>query len=240
MALLTDNQLSADALPDVYKNRWFASLPAAQQAALLRCAKTVWLQDQQMVFRKNAAVRARRDGFALLVKGSLKVSSSTPDGREAILTYVQPGQWFGELSVLDQRQRARDVSSVGQSQLLVVESAEFSRMMDIPAFAHSVVDLLTSRTRLMLDLLEDFSLRTTRSRAARRLIMLAADDDPYQPPTRKDLKVSHDALASMMGLTRPALASQLKTLTQMGAIAQGYGKISITSMVTLMAEAAVG
>ena len=44
----------------------------------------------------------------------------------------------------------------------------------------------------------------------------------------------------MIGLTRPALSRQLKTLKQVGAIAQGYGTISITSIVTLMAQAAAG
>lgn len=225
---------------EIRSNRWFASLRASQQDKLLRAARTMRLNHEQAFFRKNAALRARRDGFALLVQGLLKVSSSTLDGREAILTYVQPGQWFGELAVMDRRQRERDVTSVGESLLLVVEPAEFELLMQDKEFADSVTQLLSSRNRLMLDLLEDFSLRSTRSRAARRLIMLASDDDPYSPPLRKDLRVSHDALASMMGMTRPALAIQLKTLSQMGAIAQGYGKISITSMVTLMAEAAAG
>ncbi len=233
-------QTARDIPAEVYNNRWFASLSAAHQAALLSAATKVSLKDGQTVWRRNTMVSGQRLGFALLVAGSLKVSSSTDDGREAILTFVQPGQWFGELALLDQRSRERDVSSVGESQLLVVAPAAFEALMEDRAFAASVVDLLASRTRMMLHLLEDFSLRTTRSRAARRLIMLASDDDPYSPPMRKSLNLSHDSLASMMGITRPALATQLKSLTQMGAITQGYGQISITSIVTLMAEAAAG
>ena len=244
MRLQPDSPLMPPSLADmpveVRQNRWFASLQAALQVALINAGKTVLLHDGQVVFRKNTLVQTQRDGFALLVKGSLKVSSSTPDGREAILTHVQPGQWIGELSVLDKRQRGRDVTSAGASELLMVEPAEFALLMQNRDFADAVVDLMTSRARLMLGLLEDLTLRSTRSRAARRLVMLAADDDPYLPPERKDLKVSHDALAAMIGLTRPALSRQLKTLKQVGAIAQGYGTISITSIVTLMAQAAAG
>jgi Crp-like helix-turn-helix domain len=44
-------------------------------------------------------------------------------------------------------------------------------------------------------------------------------------------------LASMLGMTRQTLAHQLKLLAGVGAIAQGYSRIVITSMVALMAEA---
>lgn len=225
---------------EVDTNRWFAGLPADLQASLLQLAKPVCLQDGQRLLKKNTATRALGDGFAVVVTGLLKVSSHTTDGPEGILTYVQPGQWFGELALLDQHERERDVTSIGESQLWVVEPQGFAALMLNAAFTSAVMNLLTSRHRMMLDLLEDFALRSTRSRAARRLVLLAADDDPYQSPVRTDLKVSHDALASMLGITRPALAVQLKPLTQMGAIEQGYGKITITSMVTLMAEATAG
>jgi CRP/FNR family transcriptional regulator, cyclic AMP receptor protein len=240
MAIQNDHRLNAHMPSVVPQNRWFRQLSVPLQQRLLRAAKPVDLQEQQLVFRKSGAVRARRDGFALLVSGLLKVSSSTPDGREAILTYVQPGQWFGELAVLDRGQRPRDVICVEPARLLIVEPAEFAQLMQDEEFARGVMQLLTGRTRMLLELVEDFSLRSTRARAARRLIMLASDDDPYKSPMRKDLSVSHDALASMIGLTRPALGKQLQTLAHMGAIEQGYGKIAITSMVTLMAEAAAG
>jgi Crp-like helix-turn-helix domain len=44
-------------------------------------------------------------------------------------------------------------------------------------------------------------------------------------------------LSSMLGMTRQTLAQQLKVLSEVGAIVQGYGRIVILSMVLLMAEA---
>jgi CRP-like cAMP-binding protein len=85
----------------LYANRWFAKLSSAQQSALLLASRRMLLRDGQLFSAQGQLVRRRRDGFGVLVEGMLKVSSTSPDGREAILSFVRPGQWFGELAVID-------------------------------------------------------------------------------------------------------------------------------------------
>jgi CRP/FNR family transcriptional regulator, cyclic AMP receptor protein len=221
----------------VARNRWFASLSASHQAALLKVSRRWVLRDDQLVMTQGQSVRKRRDGLMVLVDGSLKIASTSAAGSEAILSFVQPGQWFGELALIDGLPRARDVRSVGVSEVLVVEPDAFAALMQDSSFAAQVTQLLSSRTRMLMGLVEDFAMRSARARAARRLLLLACDDDPYCKPTRKEIHVSHEALASMLGMTRQTLAQQLKLLSQAGAIAQGYSRIVVTSIVVLMAEA---
>jgi CRP/FNR family transcriptional regulator, cyclic AMP receptor protein len=234
----TTTTLTPSALPKVVsRNRWFASLTAAQQTALLAVTKRVVLRDGQLLVAQGQSVRKRRDGMFLLVSGSVKLCSSSTLGKEAVLGFVQPGQWFGELALLDGLQRERDIRSVGVSEVLIVESEAFAELMKDPQFARRVGDLMTARARMLLSLVEDFTLRSARARTARRLVLLAYDDDTRSTHARKELGISHDALASMLGMTRQTLASQLKGLAEVGAIAQGYSRIFISSMVVLMAEA---
>jgi CRP/FNR family transcriptional regulator, cyclic AMP receptor protein len=235
---ITTTILTPSALPKVVsRNRWFASLGAAQQAALLAVTKRVVLRDGQLLVAQGQSVRKRRDGLFLLMSGSVKLCTTNSAGKEAVLGFVQPGQWFGELALLDGLQRERDMRSIGVSEVLIVESEAMAELMKDASFARHLTELLAARTRMLLGLVEDFTLRTARARTARRLVLLAYDDDTRSNHARKELGISHDALASMLGMTRQTLANQLKALVEVGAIVQGYGRIMISSMVVLMAEA---
>lgn len=237
-AQLAAATVSVAQLPEaVLRNRWFTSLSAAHQAALLQVCRRWVLRDGQLAMTQGHSVRKRRDGLMVLVDGSLKIASTSAAGSQTILSFVQPGQWFGELSLIDGLTRSRDVRSVGVSEVLVVEPDAFTALMKDASFASQVTLLLSSRTRMLLGLVEDFAMRSARARTARRLLLLACDDDTQNKPTRKEISVSHEALASMLGMTRQTLAQQLKLLSQAGAIAQGYSRIIVSSVVVLMAEA---
>lgn len=220
----------------VYANRWFAGLSAAHQHALLDAGKRIALRDGQLFAALGQSVRKRRDGFGVLLCGLLKVSSTSPDGREAILSFVRPGQWFGELALLDGAGRERDFFSEGASEILVVEPEAMQILMQDAKLSCHITRLLASRQRSLLSLVEGFTLRSTLARTARRLVMLAYDDEPESGKHRTTLDVSQDALASMLGMTRQSVASQLRQLAERGAISQAYGRVNIASMVALMAE----
>jgi CRP/FNR family transcriptional regulator, cyclic AMP receptor protein len=221
----------------LFANRWFASLTALQQKALLDASRRMVLRDGQLFAAQGQSLRKRRDGFGVLVNGLLKVSSTSQDGREAILSFVRPGQWFGELSVLDGVSRERDFFSVGQSEILVIEPEAMQSLLQDPQLGLQITRLLASRTRTLLSLVESFTLRSSLARTARRLVLLAYDDEPETGQHRSTLDVSQDALASMLGMTRQSVASQLRQLSARGAISQAYGRVNISSMVALMAEA---
>jgi CRP/FNR family transcriptional regulator, cyclic AMP receptor protein len=229
----------SEPLPDaIAQNRWFAGLHPTHQSALRKAAHSTVLRDGQLAMAQGAPLRKRGDGLMVLHSGLLKIASKNAVGVEAILSFIQPGQWFGELSMLDGQGRERDVRSVGVSEVLVVEPDALHRLMQDTSFQQQVVDLQSARTRLLLSLVEDFTLRSAHARTARRLLMLACDDDTRSKPHRKELIISHEALASMLGMTRQTLALQLKALTETGAIVQGYGRIELVSVALLAAEAA--
>lgn len=224
----------------LYANPWFAGLSPAHQHTLLDAGRRMMLRDGQLFTAQGQAVRKRRDGFGVLVDGLLKVSSSRADGREAILSFVRPGQWFGELAMLDGAERERDFLSVGDSEVLVIEPDVMQSLLQDAKLMHHITRLLAARNRTLLNLVEGFTLRSTLSRTARRLVMLAYDDEPENSNGKHHttLDVSQDALASMLGMTRQSVASHLRELAERGAISQAYGRVNISSMVALLAESA--
>lgn len=227
----------ANAQHPLYTNRWFSSLSKAQQVSLFGAGKRMILSDGQLFATQGEPVRKRRDGFAVLMDGLIKVCSSSTEGHEAILGYVRPGQWFGELALLDGASRERDFFSVGSSDVLVIEPDTMQVLLKDGHLACQIARLLAMRTRALLSLAEGFTLRKSLARTARRLVMLAYDDEAESGQHRVALDISQDALASMLGMTRQSVASQLRLLAESGAIEQAYGRIMITSMSALVAQA---
>jgi CRP/FNR family transcriptional regulator, cyclic AMP receptor protein len=219
------------------ENRWFSGLSVKHQLALLAATRRMLLRDGQHFASAEQNVRKRRDGFAVLLDGLLKISSTALNGRESILTYVRPGQWFGELAALDGQTRERDFICVGSAEIGVIEPEAMSDLLQDAELARHMALLMAARTRTLLSMVEDFSTRSSRVRTARRLVMLAHDDEPHAQRHRLRLDVSQDVLASMLGMTRQSVASQLRHLSACGAISQAYGRVNISSMEALMAEA---
>lgn len=220
---------TAELLASLDANPWFASLPAAERRLVIGGAEPVHLRPGEMLFRQGDRVPPGQGAFYGLLQGQLKVSSLREDGREAILAVLEAGNWFGEISLIDGLPRTHDATALGPAQVLVLPRAAFDALMRRHAFAHAVCRLLATRTRSLYGMVEDATLRSTRARVARRLLLLARGDATLAPHARPAVPVSQEALAMMLGITRQTLSKELKVLVQAGAIALGYSRIEIAS-----------
>src|SRR5204863_3677717 len=95
------------------------------------------------------------------------------DGKEAILAVLEVGNWFGEISLIDLQPRTHDATAVTPAEVLALPRAAFDRMMENSAFSLAIGQMLAARVRLLYAMVEDATLRSTRARVARRLLMLA-------------------------------------------------------------------
>lgn len=228
--------LPADLLSTLSANRWFGALPLAQRRAMLAGAGLTHLRDGEMLFRRGDAP----GGFYGLISGVLKASTLLEDGKEAILSLLEAGNWFGEISLLDDLPRTHDMTALGQAQVLVLPRAEFDALMAYNAFARAMAMLLAGRVRMLYGMVEDATLRSTRARVARRLLVLARGDVSMRSASRAHLPVSQEALAMMLGITRQTLSKELKALAAQGALALRYGRMEILSLDKLELLGAAG
>src|ERR1700674_4555654 len=63
------------------------------------------------VFHRGATIFAKGDkgnGLFAVLRGLVKISASSPDGREAVFNLIHAGEVFGEIALLDGRQRTAD------------------------------------------------------------------------------------------------------------------------------------
>ena len=211
-------------------NPWFAALPLLLQQALVSGSEVLRLKNGEMLFRQGDEVPADGGAFFGLLAGRVKVSSLRDDGREAILALVDAGNWFGEISLFDHRPRTHDATAMGPVELLSLSRVAFEALMRREDFSRAMARLLSERVRSLYGMLEDATLRSTRARVARRLMLLAHGDATHADTARRVVEVSQDALAMMLGMTRQTLSKELKALERSGAVALRYGQIEIASL----------
>ena len=208
-------------------NPWFASLTRGQRDALLGAAEVLHLRRGEMLFRQGDPVGAAGSGFYGLAAGLLKASTLPGDGREAILAVLEPGNWFGEITLIDGEPRTHDATALSAVDVLVVPPAAFIQLMRDAAFANALARLLAGRVRVRYGLAEDQTLRDLRARVARRLLTLARGDATQAPRARPRVTLPQEALAMMLGVTRQTLSLQLNALAVEGVIGLGYRRVDI-------------
>jgi CRP/FNR family transcriptional regulator, cyclic AMP receptor protein len=219
MALMTDTSEA------MRSNPWFNALRAEEQVALIHQSTLTIVHPGEYLFHRGDAPR----GFYGIKGGRLKAFTVREDGKEAILAVIEAGNWFGQTSLAVDEPRAWDVVALERSTLFVLRAAAFEELMRGSAFARAIVDLQSIHMHWLYRVVEDATLRSTRARIARRLLLLASGDVTLAPQRRQDVSLSQDTLAMMLGITRQTLSAELKALAEAGAIALRYGRIEICS-----------
>ncbi|RZL61476.1 MAG: Crp/Fnr family transcriptional regulator [Variovorax sp.] len=230
MPLPTKPRISAAHRRVMEANPWFAAMPRPQREALLGAAELVHVQRHAMVFRQGDPLQAAGGGFYGLAAGHIKVSTLRQDGREAILAMLEPGNWFGEITLIDGSPRTHDATALSALDLLVVPPEAFVQQMRDVVFANAMSALLAARVRALYSMMEDATLRGLRARVARRLLSLARGDATQSTELRLCVRLPQEALAMMLGITRQTLSKELNALAQDGVISLGYGRIELRSL----------
>ena len=215
-------------------NPWFASLPGDDAQSLLAEGVLLRLSPGDMAFEQGEAVDSRpQHAFFGVVSGMLKASVLDPNGKETILSIIEPGNWFGEVALLDPMPRFHSLIAVQDTELLAVSQAHFHLLMQRASFAAAVARQMAMRQRLLYSLMTDWALYPVRERLARRLVMLARGDLSQAEDGHRSLRTSQEVLAMLLGVSRPTLNKELNALVDEGAIKLLYGRIEIVNIETL-------
>ena len=102
-------------------NEWLAALPEAARSELIEVAKIRRLAAQQRVHSKGEPA----DGLYGLLSGEVRVSASTYAGDHIVVTRLLPGQWFGEIAILDGGARTHDAMAEVRIAVLTLRSSRY-------------------------------------------------------------------------------------------------------------------
>lgn len=178
------------------------------------------------------------DGCFLLAAGRVRIFSVTPDGKQSIVAFIEPGELFGELAVFAAGQRD-DFAEAAEKATVVLIPGETMRAVALenPALALGITKLIGLRRRRIERRLRSLLFRSHRERLVHLLLELA---EQFGRPTPRGLKIelkfSHQELAGVIGSTRESVTLLLGELQREQLLEVASRRIELLSPERLAAE----
>ncbi len=179
----------------------------------------------------NVVVIEQESGAALfvIISGKVKVVRMDENGREVILSIFGPGEFFGEMSLLDGLARSASVVATTKAELFMIHRRDFLQMLnDYPSIAISLLSELAMRLRKADMQIKSLSLKDAAGRVANVLLMLADDVGIFRKGKVEidELPLQQD-IANMAGTSRETVSRVLHSFAEQGKIELKGGKVII-------------
>jgi CRP/FNR family cyclic AMP-dependent transcriptional regulator len=204
--------------------KWFGTLPDALRKSLLESAVIARLNSGQLLFSQDDPLQ----GIYAVVSGGISIGRHREDGKEALLTLIDPPNWFGEITLFDRMNRTHHAYAVGDTLLVHIAGNVLDQILEKePRYWQNFGQLLTEKLRILLNQAEDLALRTTAHRLAKRLVLFADNYGSWKDRSRRTNPIPQEQLAMMLFITRQTTNQILKDLERQGLIKLVYGAIEI-------------
>ena len=209
---------------------WFGSCAPPLQEALLGLGRAGQLAAGERLFTRGASA----EGLCCVTAGALRVGALQPDGSESLLGYVEPYQWFGEISLLDGLPRTHDAVADVDTTVWQVPQPELRVWLDAnPAHWRDVARLVCTKLRLAFTMLEDIAHLPLEQRLAKRLWLVAHGNGTRPDAPRRQLRLPQEQLALMLGVSRQSANKALRALEDKGVLKLRYGAIELIDVAVL-------
>lgn len=157
----------------------------------------------------------KADALFIILTGRARVVTSDSRGREVILASMQPGDYIGEMSLIDDEPHSATVRAELQTDVLMLGRAEFARCLpDSSSMAYAVLRGLVQRLRHADRKIESLALMDVYGRVARALLEFAKPEPDGTLVIRE--KISRQDIAKMVGASREMVSRVMKDLEGRG------------------------
>ena len=218
------------------KHPYFVDLEPEAFEQLCRYAKHSTLKRGTTIFSKGDPPTSL---FAV-ISGTVKISISSPDGRNAILNLIGPGEIFGEMALLSGHDRSADATANTNCEMFTIDRREFVPFVrSQPSLAMKFIELLCERLRSTSDQLEQVILRDLPGRLASALLRLS--EKHKSEPQVRTISITQQELSEMVGMTRESINKQLRAWATHNWVRLEHGAIVVLDAVAIkeLAEAGV-
>ena len=205
--------LTVDEREAINSGRWFSSLSPSLRHDILRCAYVKRYKDGELLSARGV----QPDEWIACARGAVRVSSTSLSGKQITLTYVEPGIWFGDVSIFDGDSRTHDSYAHGDTTILCVAKADFKKILSNHVELYeAMLRLQARRIRILFGLVEDLNTLPLRARLAKQLLHLVRS---YGVPSLADgrevrisLQLAQEELAQLLGASRQRVNQELKSM----------------------------
>jgi len=227
MRTMVDTSSMSDALAAV---PLFAGLDAEGLTSMTRGMRVRRFRRGETIFHLGDP----GDALFIVMAGSIKITLPADTGDEAILATLRPGDFFGELALLDGAPRSATAVAIEATETYILPRDQFRELIATePVMREALLATLAAEVRRLTHHVEELHFLDITGRLASRLARLAAEsgarrlaDGSVQlagPLTQGDL-------AAMIGCTRQSVNKLLGMFSEGGLIRLDRDRIVILDL----------
>lgn len=175
-------------------------------------------------FKKNEVVLREEDTnefMYIVLEGKVKVIQVTEDGKEILLAIHKARDFFGEVSLIDGMTSPATVQAAEDSFIAFISKKDFYRLLVVqPKVVEKLLQILCSRLRDSWKRIYLLNFKHAADRVKTLFLSLCLDNGARTPEgVALNLKLTHQEIADMTGLTRESVTRVLDKLQKDGDIA---------------------
>jgi CRP/FNR family cyclic AMP-dependent transcriptional regulator len=152
------------------------------------------------------------DSLYLIDQGRVKVYCSDKNGKEFIMNTLEPGDYFGELALLDDDRRSASVRTMEKCTFRIIYKEDFQRVItEHPNIAKVLMRNLTRSVRKLTDKVKSLALQDVYGRVTKVLTTMARPREDESLFIEE--RLTQQDIADRVGASREMVARILKDLT---------------------------
>ena len=152
------------------------------------------------------------DSLYVILEGEVKAYACDETGKEVILNILRAGDYFGELSLVDDEPRSASVMTLTATKVMIISKANFKQCLsDNSELAFNLIRALTKQVRGLTESVKSLALMDVYGRVAHTLLDLATDEDGKMVVRPK---LTHQDIAHIVGSSREMVSRIFKELTK--------------------------
>ena len=203
---------------------FLGQLPAIHRDALLATAKRQRLRKGEFIFRTGDS----GDAVFILLSGRVKTYKIAPNGREVILWFNFPGEFFGFVETPHNKGRMVNVQTCESTEIARISGAKFRELISTHAdISQLCVRVLASRLGMLANRLVYLMNDNAEARIAKFLLDLAARYHDPESDAGHPIDLTHQEIANISGVQRQTVTRILGKFSKRGALLMRYRHISI-------------
>ncbi len=204
---------------------FLSALTAKHLNEVFRLAEELDLGPRQSVFAK----RQDADAMYIVLSGRIKIFTNSASKKRKTFAYLKEGEFFGEMSLLEDTTRTAAAQAVDPSRLLVIRKKDFQRLLaHDPKLALYLLRTVCERLRRANEEIEGLLFRNILGRVAKTMLDLGRrSGEAHGSALVLKERFTQQELADLVGTTREPFTRALSSLRRAGLVTQHDGRYSI-------------
>jgi len=151
-----------------------------------------------------------------IISGSVTVQVEDLKGREIVLAYLNPGDFFGEIGLFDDaHKRTAYVRAKTKCEIAKISYERLKSLQPLfPDLLFSIASQLAIRLRKTSSKVRDLAFTDVQGRVARTLLDLCKEPDAMTHPDGMQIKITRQELGRIVGCSREMVGRVLKSLEE--------------------------